>query len=318
MQPFKVQALAQFGSLPAGVDLIVMRQEKMSAAKVAATAAKVAAAGTAPFVSPLVAASSISSVPPRTILPSLSSAAAIDYANIIQQLQAAVKVEAVASISYYRDMAFAAALCDEFGVIEAADGALANAAHYAAASRSLRDIVAGQMSPTSAETLVSLLAQAKHAVHHIEAGQAAATAAKDYSKAAGLEKLKCDVLIFDAIAESCHSRNVHRASFSILVSKAEALVQDQPSWSKATPLQRFSLPLQRHTTRMKFFVKKWFPRWFVLANGRLYYSDGKNGHSDSKEGTLSFVRSNPAADAHYCVELRGASDSAAGVTMCCF
>ena len=125
MQAFKVQALAQFGSLPAGVDLIVMRQEKMSAAKVAATAAKVSAAGTAPFASPLEAASPIPSVPLRTILPALSSAAAIssiDYANIIHELQGAVKVEAVASMSYYRDMAFAAALCDEFGVIEAADG----------------------------------------------------------------------------------------------------------------------------------------------------------------------------------------------------
>jgi hypothetical protein len=198
MQPFKVQALAQFGSLPAGVDLIVMRQEKMSAAKVAATAAKVSAAGTAPFASPLEAASPIPSVPLRTILPALSPAAAIssiDYANIMQLLQGAVRVEAVASISYYRDMAFAAALCDDFGSIEAADGALVNAAYYAAASRSLRDIVAGQVSPTSAETLVSLLAQAKHAVYQIEAGQAAATAAKDYSKAAGLEKMKCDVLI---------------------------------------------------------------------------------------------------------------------------
>jgi hypothetical protein len=41
---FQVQAMAQFGSLPAGVDLIVMRQEKVSAAKVASTAAKVSAA----------------------------------------------------------------------------------------------------------------------------------------------------------------------------------------------------------------------------------------------------------------------------------
>jgi len=198
MQAFKVQALAQFGSLPAGVDLIVMRQEKMSAAKVAATAAKVSAAGTAPFASPLEAASPIPSVPLRTILPALSSAAAIsstDYANIMQRLQGAISVEAAASISYYRDMAFAAALCDEFGAIEAADGRLDNAAHYAAASRSLRDIVAGQVSPTCADTLVSLLAQAKHALHQIEAAQAAATTAKDYSKAAGLEKLGCDVLI---------------------------------------------------------------------------------------------------------------------------
>ena len=44
MQLFQVHALAQLGSLPAGVDLIVMRQEKVSAAKVAATAAKVSAA----------------------------------------------------------------------------------------------------------------------------------------------------------------------------------------------------------------------------------------------------------------------------------
>jgi hypothetical protein len=42
-----VQALAQFGSLPAGVDLIVMRQEKVSAAKVADIAAKVSAAAAA-------------------------------------------------------------------------------------------------------------------------------------------------------------------------------------------------------------------------------------------------------------------------------
>ena len=44
MRLLQVQALSQFGSLPAGVDLIVMRQEKMSAAKVADTAAKVFAA----------------------------------------------------------------------------------------------------------------------------------------------------------------------------------------------------------------------------------------------------------------------------------
>ena len=87
-------------------------------------------------------------------------------------------------------MAFAAALCDDFGVIEAANGALAEAAHYAAASRNLCDIVAGQVKPTSAETLVSFLAQAKRAVPQIEAAQVAATMAKDYFKASGLEKLK--------------------------------------------------------------------------------------------------------------------------------
>ncbi len=47
-----MQELAQFGSLPAGVELIVMRQEKVSATKVAATAAKVSTAVAAPHISP--------------------------------------------------------------------------------------------------------------------------------------------------------------------------------------------------------------------------------------------------------------------------
>ena len=49
-----MQALAHFGSLPAGVDLIVMRQEKMSAAKIADIAAKVSAAGAASGASSLI------------------------------------------------------------------------------------------------------------------------------------------------------------------------------------------------------------------------------------------------------------------------
>ena len=56
-----MQALAQFGSLPAGVDLVVMRQENVSAAKVAATAAKVSAAVAAPHISP---AAPLSYLPP--------------------------------------------------------------------------------------------------------------------------------------------------------------------------------------------------------------------------------------------------------------
>jgi hypothetical protein len=51
--------------------------------------------------------------------------------------------------------------------------------------------------------------------------------------------------------------------------------------------------------------KKWFPRFFILFDGRLHYSDGTNGHPDSKDGTLSFVRSNPAPGARHCVDLKG-------------
>jgi hypothetical protein len=89
------------------------------------------------------------------------------------------------------------------------------------------------------------------------------------------------------------------------VSKAEALLREQPLWPNATALQTFSFSLQRYTTRMKFFSKKWTSRFFILKKGRLCYSDGSNGFPDSKEGTLAFVRSNPAPGIRQCVDLRG-------------
>ena len=102
-----------------------------------------------------------------------------------------------------------------------------------------------------------------------------------------------------------------------MVPKAEALLQEQPSWPSATALLSFSLPLKRYTSLMKLFSKFWIPRFFVLRNGRLYYSDGRNGHPDSKEGTLSFVRSNPAPNTRYCVELKGMRTFAACITVWC-
>jgi hypothetical protein len=101
----------------------------------------------------------------------------------------------------------------------------------------------------------------------------------------------------------CHTF-CDRVSLLDWVSKIEALLQKQSSWPNAPALQRFSLYLQRYTTHM-MFSKKWFTRFFVLTNGRLYYSDGNNGHPDSKEGTLSFVRSDPVPGIRHCIELRG-------------
>ena len=41
----------------------------------------------------------------------------------------------------------------------------------------------------------------------------------------------------------------------------------------------------------------------------LYYCDGKvsykNGHPDTQDGTLAFMRSKPAPDGRYCVDLQG-------------
>jgi hypothetical protein len=90
-----------------------------------------------------------------------------------------------------------------------------------------------------------------------------------------------------------------------VVPKAETLLQEQASWPNVDVLQKFGFFLQRYTTRMKLFSKKWILRFFVLSKGRLYYSDGSNGYPDSKEGTLSFVLSDPAPGIRYCIDLRG-------------
>jgi hypothetical protein len=94
------------------------------------------------------------------------------------------------------------------------------------------------------------------------------------------------------------------SSFQTCRARAVALLNRQPAWPRHQELLRFELPLQR-LTRHLLVTMKWFPRFFVLRGQRLYYSDGDNGHADSKEGTLSFVRSDPAPDGRYCVNLNG-------------
>ena len=53
------------------------------------------------------------------------------------------------------------------------------------------------------------------------------------------------------------------------------------------------------------FKKEWASRFVVLRGSRLYYSNGKSGYPDSLEGSLAFMRSNPAPDGRYCVDLHG-------------
>jgi hypothetical protein len=86
---------------------------------------------------------------------------------------------------------------------------------------------------------------------------------------------------------------------------AESIDSKSP-WPNVELLQKSSFRLQRLTTYMKS-SKKWYSRFFVIQNHRLYYSDGKNGHPDSEEGTWSFVSSNPQPGRRYCVDLAGSS-----------
>jgi hypothetical protein len=95
------------------------------------------------------------------------------------------------------------------------------------------------------------------------------------------------------------------ASLSELISRAQKLLSRQPAWPLHEALVRFDLPLQRLTTQF-LVTKKWIPRFFILRGRRLYYTNGKKGHADSREGALAFVRSNPAPDQHFCMDLKGA------------
>ena len=221
------------------------------------------------------------------------SVSSAKWPSLLQDLQSALTPEAVASVKYYRDTAFAAALCGECSDAEAAAGKFEGAALFTAASETLRAIVTGQGSPTPAGTLGTLLAQARLAVPEIEAAQSAATVANDHSKAAELQAL--------------------RASFRLGLS--DALLQEQPGWPLVIALQRFDLPLHRLTTHY-VLSKKWFPRFFSLRGCRLYYSDGKNGHPDTAEGTLAFLQLDPAPDGRYCVDVQGMRAAVASASLC--
>ena len=85
---------------------------------------------------------------------------------------------------------------------------------------------------------------------------------------------------------------------------SESPSERQPAWPRHEALIRFDLQLHRLTTHL-LVSKKWFSRHFSLRGSRLYYSDGKNGHPDTAEGTLAFMRSNPAPDGRYCIDLQG-------------
>jgi len=81
----------------------------------------------------------------------------------------------------------------------------------------------------------------------------------------------------------------------------------QPAWPLHKALLRFDLPLQR-LTKDWHLTLKWFPRFFSMRGHHLYYSDGKNGYPDTRDGTLAFVQSNPAPDGRYCVDLKGTDE----------
>jgi hypothetical protein len=104
---------------------------------------------------------------------------------------------------------------------------------------------------------------------------------------------------FSKANDTLHIILQHNAHLKELPSKR------QPAWPPHQTLIRFDMNLQR-LTRHYLFTKRWTPRFFVLRGHHMYYSSGKRGHPNSLEGSLAFMRSNPAPDGHYCLDLRGA------------
>lgn len=89
-----------------------------------------------------------------------------------------------------------------------------------------------------------------------------------------------------------------------LKARIYARLSREPHWPRHESLIRFDCPLQKRTSQFVMF-KKWVPRFFSLRGSRLYYTNGKFGFSNNREGTLKFIESGPAPDGHFCIDLSG-------------
>jgi hypothetical protein len=182
-EAFTSQTLASLKRLvenmPENVDLIVAHQQQVSSDDIIAAQDKektdLADFQTQQF---------LIRVPP----PSVSA-----WSLILQQLQAVLTNEAIASISYYRSVNFAASVCGEMSESCSTTGLTAEAALYAAAGKTLHDVIAAR--PSSVHdvdnSLESAVVNGQQVLPHIQEAQEAAKAAGDNAKASELQKLRC-------------------------------------------------------------------------------------------------------------------------------
>ena len=236
----------------------------------------------------------------------------------VQALAEFKKVFNPESYAYRDDVEYAAQLCLHFAAEEGKNYGVSQPLHEA--SVSLKKVLACSFFANDWRAQVSsalpeAVAAAKNVsfrdeldrvdrlqVRQVEEEEEQALQAGDIPRA---EQLRHRILQLQAeAAQRLKECDEAVASLSKLTSQAEQLLARQPAWPRHEALLRFDLPLQRLTTQY-IFTKKWFPRFFVLRGSRLYYSKGKSGHPDSLEGSLAFMRSNPAPDGHYCVDLHG-------------
>ena len=140
-------------------------------------------------------------LPKPVPLTSISSAA---WPSILQQLQAVITQQAAASVRYYRNLDFAASLCQSYSESFHASGQAAAASQYAAACSTLHTISSGQPRPSSIDTLAAAVAQGQQVLPSIEDAQKAATASGDNAKASQLQALRCNPVYVD-FAINCNN-----------------------------------------------------------------------------------------------------------------
>ncbi len=115
------------------------------------------------------------------------------WLSILQEIQSVLTDEAMSSITYYRNVNFAAAVCVELSVSCDRSGLTAEARDYAAAGKTLHDILTSrpELEQERQNKLESFLSEGKKAIPQIEKAYEAAKSHQDHTKTLDLQVLRC-------------------------------------------------------------------------------------------------------------------------------
>ena len=123
------------------------------------------------------------------------------WPSVLEQLQAVLTPQAVASVRCYRNLEFAASVCRSFSESFHASGQAADASPYEAAHSVLHAISAGlqQHATASLKSLTAAVAQGELVLPLIEDAHQAAKASGRIAKALQLEALRCSPVYFCSV-----------------------------------------------------------------------------------------------------------------------